>query len=173
MTTRGIDFAALTLMDSLDLAVLIEQEARERYVELAEQLELHHTPDAAAFFRKMVRVEELHRSELAARRKELFGDAPSKVTLSMIYDIEAPEYDEARANMTQRQALESSMRSEIKAHDFFATVLPQIKDAKVKQLFAELKDEEIEHQRWIRLELDKQPADPEAGHDDSDEPVAQ
>ena len=31
MTTRGIDFKALSLKDALDLAVLVEEEAKERY----------------------------------------------------------------------------------------------------------------------------------------------
>ena len=37
MATRGIDFRALSLKDALDLAVLIEQEAEERYEEFAAQ----------------------------------------------------------------------------------------------------------------------------------------
>ena len=42
-----IDFASLTLQDALDLAILIEEEAKERYEEFAENLSLHHTPEAA------------------------------------------------------------------------------------------------------------------------------
>ena len=37
--TRDIDFATLTLMDTLDLAILIEEEARDRYQEFVEQLQ--------------------------------------------------------------------------------------------------------------------------------------
>jgi rubrerythrin len=63
------------------------------------------------------------------------------------------------------------MRSEVKAHDFFAAALPQLLDPGVKALFAELRDEELEHQEWVRRELARQPVE---GVDasDPDEPVA-
>lgn len=172
MPTQGINFQNLSLKDALDLAVLIEEEARDRYLELAEQLETHHTPEAAVFFRKMVRVEEIHRSQLDKRRHELFGDAPMTVTRAMIFDVEAPEYDEARADMSVKAALQASMRSEKKAHDFFARALPEVRDEAVKALFSELRDEELEHQRWVQLELDRAPGEVNPAFDDSDEPVA-
>jgi len=172
MATRGIDFATLTIKDALDLALLIEEEARDRYQELAEQLEAHHTPEAAGFFRKMVKVEEIHRSELEKRRVERFPKEPRGVTRAMIFDVEAPEYDQARADMTVRAALEAAMTSEKKAHEFFVQALPRLKDAEVKELFLELGAEELEHQKWVQLELDRAPASGDARFDDSDEPVA-
>lgn len=172
MPTQGIDYQKLTLKDALDLAVLIEEEARDRYQELAEQLETHHTPEAALFFRKMVRVEEIHRSQLAKRRETHFADQPRTVTRAMIFDIEAPEYDEVRADMTVHAALEAAMHSEKKAHDFFARALPEVQNPDVKALFAELRDEELEHQRWVQLELDRAPRESNPAFDDSDDPVA-
>ena len=38
-----IDFANLSIKDALDLAVLVEEEAEERYRELADNLEFHNT----------------------------------------------------------------------------------------------------------------------------------
>ena len=70
-STRGIDFATLTLKDALDLAVLVEEEACERYGEFADQMEMHDTPDAARFFRYMIENEEKHRIALAERAWEL------------------------------------------------------------------------------------------------------
>ena len=107
--TRGIDFANLTLKDALDLAIRVEEEAYERYSELADQMEMHDTPGAAHFFRFMMGNEDKHRAELAERRHELFGNAPSTVTRVIIFDIEAPDYDEARAFMTVRQALQTAL----------------------------------------------------------------
>lgn len=172
-TTKGIDFASLTLKDALDLAVLIEEEACERYGEFADQMDAHHTPDAARFFRMMVQNEEKHRSELAERRAEHFGDEPSSVTRAMIFDVEAPDYDEVRAFMTLRAALRSALRSEEKAYAFFVAALPQIGNAEVKELFGELRDEELLHQELVKRELEKAPADPDVPDDDfGDEPVA-
>jgi rubrerythrin len=172
--TRGIDFRSLRLIDALDLAVLIEEEARDRYEEFAEQMDSHHTPEAAAFFRFMSRNEEKHRAELADRRAQLFPDAPRRVGRAMLFDVEAPEYDEARAAMTARQALQAALRSEGKAFDFFDHALPQVTDAGVRELFAELRTEELAHQDLVQRELDRLPpeAEFEAGEWE-DEPVAQ
>ena len=173
-STKGIDFSKLSLKDALDLAVLIEEEARDRYVEFAEQMEGHRTPEAARFFRYMSANEEKHRSELAARRTRLFNTAPMAVSRVMIFDVEAPEYDEARAFMSVRAALLAALRSEQKAHDFFAKALPRITDSDVKALFSELRDEEVEHQELVRRELTKLPPDDGFKTEDfADDPVAQ
>lgn len=171
-STKGIDFAALSLQDALDFAILVEEEARERYEEFADQMETHHTPEAASFFRFMAGNEERHRVELATRRRERFGDAPSSVTRAMIFDVEAPDYDEARAFMTARAALGAALRAEEKAHAFFVAALPQLEDTDVRALFDALRREEIEHQELVRRELAKVPPDPELSADDfADDPV--
>lgn len=174
MATQQIDFNALSLRDALDLAVLIEEEARARYVEFAEQMEQHRTAEAASFFRFMAVNEQKHRDDLAARRATLFGDAPRKVTPAMIFDVEAPEYDEARAFMTLREALSSALRSEQKARDFFAKALPVVKDAEVATLFGELLGEEEEHERMVRDQLANLPPETGAAHPSefADEPSA-
>ncbi len=174
MTTATIDFSALSLQDALDLAILIEDEARERYVEFAEQMEVHHTADAAKFFTFMVANETKHGEELAARRKGLFGSAPSRMDRSMIWDVEAPEYDKARSFMSPRQALEVALDSERKARGFFAAAVPHIADPDVKALFAELLEEETHHEQLVMGEMAKLP--PESALDPEDfvdEPVAQ
>ena len=149
MTTEGIDFESLTLKDALDLAVLIEEEARDRYVELAGQLRIHQTTAAAGFFEKMARVEEVHRTGLLARRELLFADAPSRMNRTMFDDVEAPRYEDARVKLTLRQALEVALRAEEKAKDFFERALTVVKHPEVRQLFAELRQEEVEHRRWV------------------------
>lgn len=156
-TTRGIDFGALSLKDALDLAILVEEEAEERYHELDHQMTIHRTEDAAAFFKFMATNEKKHGDELAGRRKKLFGDAPRAVTRAMLFDIEAPDYDEARAFMSARAALHVAMRSEEKAYAFFDAALQSLKDPEVKALFEELRAEEIHHQDLIKKELSKLP----------------
>lgn len=156
-TTLGIDFGTLSLKDALDLAILVEEEAEERYHELEHQMTIHRTEEAAAFFKFMATNEKKHGEELAGRRKKLFGDAPRTVKRTMIFDVEAPDYDEARAFMSPRAALNVAMHSEEKAYAFFDAALPTLKDAEVKALFEELRAEEIHHQDLIKKELAKLP----------------
>jgi rubrerythrin len=169
--TVHLDLSTLTLLEALDLAVLIEVEARDRYQEFADQLSTHHTPDAAAFFLKMARVEELHRVALVERRQDLFGAAPSTVSGQQIFDIEAPEYDEARASMSVHEALQTSLRSEVKAFEFFDGALRHLTDPAAAALFRELRDEELDHQRLVQLEIQRlPPEDPGDPRDYEDEP---
>lgn len=169
-----IDFSKISLKDALDLAILVEDEAQERYNEFARQMEVHHTGDAAKFFRFMAHNEAKHGEELSARRKELFGDQPMEVDRSMLWDVEAPEYSEARAFMSLQEALEVALAAEIKAYEYFDKALPEVKDSGVKELFAELREEEIEHQDLVKQEMAKagkaSDFDP---NDFGDEPAAQ
>lgn len=172
--SNDIDFGSLTLKDALDLAILIEDEAQERYEEFASQMELHHTPEAARFFVFMAGNEAKHGQELRARRQQLFADEATNVSPSQLYDVEAPEYDQAEAFMSARQALEVAYRAEVKAYEFFDRALPSVSNAEVHELFKELREEEVEHQQLVRNELAKLPPEPGFDPDDFvDEPVAQ
>ncbi len=167
-----IDFATLSLKDALDLAILIEEEARDRYVEFYENLSVHHTPDAAQFFKTMAGNEAKHGEDLEMRRKSLFPDAPRTVTRAMLWDVEAPDYDASRMFMTARGAMEVAMACEVKAYDFFDAALAHVKDAEVRKLFEELRDEETEHKQLVQDILDTLPPDPPGDPDGfADDPV--
>jgi erythrin-vacuolar iron transport family protein len=169
-----VDFASLSLQDALDLAILVEEEAQERYLEFVDQMEQHHTPDAARFFATMAKNEQKHGDELRARRHSLFGDAPSRVKRAMLWDVEAPDYDQPRAFMTARQAMDTALSSETKAHEFFVRAIPHLTDPEVKRLFQELRDEEVLHQSLVQEAIRGLPAARETDAGDyEDEPVAQ
>src|SRR5512140_2760846 len=171
---KNIDFASLSLQDALDLAILIEEEAAERYQELADQMESHHTADAAQFYRMMVVNETKHGKELMERRDHLFGEAPRTVERSMLWEVEAPSYDRVHVFMAAREALNVALEAEEEAYAFFVAALEHVADPTVKKLFEELKGEEIEHQELVKRELAKLPVGPTADADDyADEPVAQ
>ncbi len=167
MGANGIDFKKLTLVDALDLAVLIEEEARDRYVELADQLTLHHTPEAAAFFTRWSRIEEQHRKQLQARRAQAVRrTAAPPSPAQMLFDVEAPDYDEARAFMTRaRRRSPRRCGPRRRPTHFFIEALRSVNDAEVVALFDELREEEVHHQNMVRAEIAKLPpdADPESG----------
>ena len=155
MTTQ-LDFSTLNLQDALDLAVLIEKEAEDRYLVFADQIGQRYPGDAANFFTMMARNEKLHGIEIAERRRLLFGDTPSRVTANMIgNDIEAPDIGKAIRYMSPRQALEVAMESEIKAYKFYDSILNVIQDAKVREMIKSLRDEEAEHQALLNVQKAK------------------
>jgi rubrerythrin len=172
--SHDIDFSTLSLRDTLDLAIAIEEEAKERYDEFAEQLEVHHNPEVAKFFRFMSDNEVKHAEVLAGRRSELFGDEASTADASLIYEVEAPGYDGARAFMGIQAALEVALNAEIKAYEFYHDALPSVSEEPIKELFARLRDEEVRHQEMIKEIMAKVPEmdgfDP---GDFADEPTAQ
>jgi erythrin-vacuolar iron transport family protein len=174
MAIQGIDFGKLSLVDALDLAILIEEEAKERYEDFADQMEKHHTPEAARFFRHMAENESRHGEELAERRAGLFPDAARTVTRAMIYDVEAPDFDAARAFMGPRRAMAAALASEVKARMFFEGAMASLKDAGVCALFQELRDEEVQHQELVAAQIAKLPPDSGLPEDAfGDEPTAQ
>lgn len=167
MTTR-IDLSRLDLMDALDLAVLIEAEAYDRYKMFAAQIGHRHARDAASVFASMAENEAKHGQELLARRKARFGEVPMRVSRDDLYDVEAPEQGAVRSRMSTRQAFEVALTSEQKAHDFYDEALKFVSDPEIRELFTELRDEETEHVQLVRKALASLP--PEAGREfDEDE----
>jgi len=156
MSTR-LDLSAISLMDALDLATLIELEAYNRYKDFSAQLGRTGGYDAGAFFATMAENEAKHGRDLQARRKALFGDTPAEVTLDDLFDVEAPELGAARRGMSTLQAFQVGLAAEQKAHDFYDMALPGITDPEVKALFTELRDEEIEHVEMLQAAMAKLP----------------
>ncbi len=156
MPTR-LDLSKLSLMDALDLAKLIEMEAHHRYLMFASQLGRRGGHDPGAFFTTMAQNEAKHGRELEARRKALFGDAPARVTLDDLFDVEAPETGAPRSGMSTVQAFEVGLAAEKKAYDFYDRALPGITDPEVRALFTELRDEETEHVKMLEEEMAKLP----------------
>ncbi len=157
MSTR-LDLTALSLQDALDLATLIEEEACKRYALFASQLGRGGS-GTGSFFASMAKNEEKHRRQLSDRREAMFGDAPARVTLGDLFDVEAPEVGAPRRSMSLLQAYELAKSSEQKAYDFYEGALPNITDPDVRTLFMELRDEETEHVRMIEEAIAELPPD--------------
>ena len=103
-----LDFSTLDLMDALDLAILIEVEAFERYKYFSEQLGYRSPGDAASIFRSMAENESKHGQQLNERREELFGDKPLRVSKDSLFDVEAPEVGAPRSNQAVVRATSSA-----------------------------------------------------------------
>jgi len=151
----SIDLAKMSLMDALDLAILIEAEAYERYHKFAQQIGGSATGN---FFRKMAENEEKHGKEISQKRKAMFGNTPRKVDIIDLFDVEAPEEGAIRSTMSVLQAFELGMAAEKKAYDFYDQCLEHITHSEIRDLFIELRDEETEHFNSLKKMKENLPA---------------
>jgi len=170
METRGIDFRTLTLQDALDLAILIEEEAQRRYAWFTQEVGGRYPGDADDMFRMMAGAEAKHASRLIEHRRKLFGDAPRQISIDQLDDVEAPDRGAPRVFMSARQAMQVALEAEEKAHDFYDGALQEVRDPEVHELFVELRDEEVEHQRMVRERMEPLPPGPDVEEDEADEP---
>jgi rubrerythrin len=167
----AIDFRTLTLQDALDLAIAIEEEAKERYDEFVRQVGGgRYAGDAAEMFRTMAGYEAKHGAELASKRRDLFGAAPRRITKDALDDVEAPDRGKPRVFMSARQAMEVALASEQKAWDFFDGALRYVADPAVRTLFEHLRGEEEQHIQLVKQRLDRLPPGPDLEDDEADEP---
>ncbi len=152
-------------------ALALEEEASERYAELAEVMESHNNPEAAALFSKMAGIEQLHVDEIRKQiaRREL-KDLPS--THYRWVGIEGPEttdHADLHYLMTPRQALSLALLNERRARDYYLDIVEQATDPEVVELARELADEEREHVNWVKQWLERF-AETEEGWDHDDDP---
>ena len=113
--------------------------------------------------------EAKHGEQLAARRKELFADKPMRVNKTAIFDVEAPEFGAPRWNMSALKALQLSLASEEKAYWFYDEAIKHVKDAGVRELFTELRDEETEHVRMVKDAISALPPGSNVDVEDQDD----
>lgn len=164
-----VDFSTLTLLDTLDLAVMIEVEAFERYTLFARQLGVGLSDSAGSVFQSMADNEKKHGDELAQRRRTLFGDEPARIKLDDVFDVEAPDVGAPRSNMSVYKAYQVALNSEKKAFAFYDRALRGVKQPEVRKLFEELRDEEAEHVRMIEEIIAKLPPSARLDVEDEDD----
>lgn len=146
------DFSKLDAMDVLDLACFIEQEAAENYKLLTSWAE-KNSPDAAQFFERMARLEGQHDSQIAERRRALFGDQPSRYIDSAPWEVEVPDFDEVGTSFTLDQAYALALGAEERAETYFREAIGYISDPQTVRILEGLAEEELEHQRLLRVEM--------------------
>ncbi|HQR56542.1 MAG TPA: ferritin family protein [Burkholderiaceae bacterium] len=164
-----IDFSTLTLMDTLDLAHLIEVEAFERYSLFSQQIGSGFSNDAGSVFQSMAENEKKHGDELAERRRQLFGDTPARVRRDDLFDVEAPDVGAPNRYMSEYKAYQVALQSEKKAFAFYDRALRSVKLPEVRALFEELREEEAEHVRMVEEILAKLPASSKVDVEDEDD----
>ncbi len=161
-------FASLTEFHAQ--AMVLELEAAERYAELADQMEGHNNPEVAALFRKMAKIEAKHVDLVRSRAgTNLASRAPYRWA-----EPEGPEttpYAEAHYKMTPVHALRLALHNEERAYAFFAAVAEAAEDLVIRDLAAQMADDERRHVALVRDWLARYEA-PEPGWADDPDPPA-
>jgi len=111
--------------------------------------------EAASFFRRMAKLEDRHRAQIAERREQLFTGIAPTVRDVAAWGVEVADQARLKATLTQREALELALEAETRARDYYGEAVNYVTEPLVVELFEELRDAEIEHQRLLKLLLDK------------------
>ncbi|MGO8922145.1 MAG: ferritin-like domain-containing protein [Xanthobacteraceae bacterium] len=165
-----------SVADLLAIAYRIELDAVERYGVLADQMETHNNPELTRVFRDLSKAESIHAAEI----REMAGDADLNGRASALHSVwrkgESPEEVDLGAAhylMTPWHALQLCLAGEKRALAFFTSIAETAKDAKVKEMAAELVEEEAEHVNLVYRLLRKYPKPTDSWCQDGDPPAAQ
>ena len=154
--------------DFIAQALAMEQEAAERYDELADQMEVHNNAEVARLFRKMAEVERKHSERVLGKMP---GRAPARPPIVSGEMPETIPTSEAHYLMAPYHALELALECEQRAENFFQQAEHSTDDAKVRAAAREMVAEEREHVRLIKEWMQRVPK-PEPGWDyDPDPPT--
>lgn len=143
------------LNEFLALAYLLEEESADRYHELADNMEVHNNPEAAALFRKLAEFGELHAAEVV----ELAGGALAAEVAESSLQWEMPEgpettpYDALHYQITVPEALDLALHNEIRGRDFYAEVARLSPSQHVRDTAKAFAAEESEHVALIREQI--------------------
>ena len=148
-----LDFSKLSAMDVLDLAIYVENEAEDNYEELVSWMKRQGNEEAAAFFKRMAGLEELHRQQISAVRVQLFGEAAPTTTNSHAWEVETPDFDAIAPDVSLVAAYELAIGAETKAHDYYAGALEYATEPRMVKLLEHLRDAELKHKALLEKEM--------------------
>jgi len=164
-----------TITDMLAFVLAVENEASERYAEMAEAMDAHNNTKVAKLFRDMSDIEELHAESVQRQAANLnLGELPVKE-----YQWTTPEgpetgdFADLHYLMTPREALLLARHNEEKAATYFAELAEQVTNPEVKSMATEMASEEREHVDLVDKWLLEFPEDESEWIEDTDPPVGQ
>jgi rubrerythrin len=164
-----------SITDLLALAYQIEADAKQRYIELAEQMETHNNQELVKVFRDLARAEGIHAEEIRkmAGDIDLLAQAQRLGRWKKGGSPEEADLGAAHYLMTPWHALQLALTGEKRALAFFTSIVDSAKDAKIKDMAAEFVEEEAEHVNLVYRLLRKYPQPADTWSDDDDPPIAQ
>jgi len=146
-----------SLAEFLAHAIALEQEAAERYAELADMMEAHNNLDTASVFRDMARFSSLHLDEIRQRSRAL--DLPRLRSWEYRWKTPPEVGDDTGIHylMTPYHALRYARDNEIRGMEYYREAAAKSSDAEVKRLGTDFASEEAEHVQALDTWIDKTP----------------
>jgi rubrerythrin len=160
------------LADFLAHSVELESEARERYLELADSLAVHHNWSVAEFFQRMAHEAELHLAEVSQLATGM--QLPQLKAWEFQWpDEEAPEsasYEAVHYRMSLRQAITLALANERAAERYYRQVADDSSDPETARIAGQFADEETQHAEALLQKLKQLPDNGPVLHLDDDPP---
>ena len=157
--------------DFMARAYAMEIEAIERYAQFAEQLEAHNNKEVAKLFRKLSQIEMLHAKRILEEMR--WPTTPALPPAYAWETAEGPEtapFEALHYLMQPYHALEIALQCEHQAQQYYEGIAASRAPRRVRDVAAEMAQEEREHVRLIRAWLAKLPKPKDGWDQDPDPP---
>lgn len=171
-TTDHAPHAIESLEELCAHALELEHESAARFHQLADSMEVHHNEEVAGLFRELAQLSEAHAAGIEARAQGL--ELPRIPPWEFKWNCpDGPEShcldQEVNYLMTAPQALRVALFNEEQARTFYQGIANHTRDARVRELAAEMATEEAEHSRLLHQWLERQAPEQDPA-DDLDPP---
>lgn len=138
------------------LADAMEQEAANRYTELADDMRRQNKPDLAAVFSQLAVEERGHADSVARWSQSRLGKAPDPALVRWdgprTFDLETETEIRTSRLMTPYRALSMAVRNEERAFAFWSYVAAFAQDPEIKKAAEAMAGEELRHVATLRKE---------------------
>jgi len=134
-----------SLSEFLAHAIAMEDEAAERYHELADMMEAHNNLDVAKLFRDMMHYSMLHRDSIKERSGSMELPKLRSWQYRWIAPTEVGDEDGFDYTMHPYHALEYARKNEAAAMNFYQTVAETTQEPEIRKLATDFAEEEREH----------------------------
>ncbi|TVQ33785.1 MAG: rubrerythrin [Wenzhouxiangella sp.] len=156
-------------------AVVLEDEAAQRYDELAEAMRQHNNPEVTDLFERMAGYSRLHRAEATDLAERYAGGLPALKPWEFNWPgMESPESASMEGShylMTAHHALKLALGAERSAQAFYAGVAAAATTDRIRELATEFAEEEADHARQLIDWLERVPPPDPGWDEDLDPPV--
>lgn len=134
-----------TLPEFLAHAIVMEQAAAERYLELADMMEAHDNLDVAKVFREMNHYCILHRDSIKENATDIELPVLKPADFKWVSPPEVADDDLFDYMLDPFHALGYARENEQRAAQYYHSVSVEATDEEVKRLASEFAEEEQEH----------------------------